>query len=91
MLCVPILKVFLGLDDKKAHATAVLIMAIISIPTLVVYITTIPFNLVNGLLLTLGSLIGGLIGSKLLNKLSNKAINLLFIGLMLFSGLKLIF
>ena len=91
MLCVPILKMFLNLDDKKAHATTVLIMAIISIPTIIVYITTIPFNLVNALLITVGSLFGGLIGSKLLNKLSNKTINILFIALMLFSGIKLIF
>ena len=91
MLCVPILKLFLDLEDKQAHATTVLIMAIISVPTLVIYITTLPLNWANTIFVTLGVVIGGFIGSKLLKKMSNTAINLAFITIMFLAGFKLIF
>ena len=91
MLCVPILKMFLDLDDKKAHATTVLVMAIISVPTLIVYITTLPFCFSDTLWVTIGVLIGGFIGSKLLKKMSNQMLNILFILFMFLAGIKLIF
>ena len=91
MICVPILKFLLGLEDKKSHATTVFIMAIISIPTLVVYITSISFNFLNALLLSFGVLVGGLIGSQLLKKLNNETLNIIFILLMFISGIKMIF
>ena len=91
MLCVPLLKIFLKFDDKQAHATTVFIMAIISIPTIIVYITTLSFSLINAILLTIGVLFGGLIGSKLLKTLNNKTINIIFILIMFVSGIKMIF
>ena len=91
MLCVPILKLLLGLEDKEAHATTVLIMAIISVPTLIIYITTLPLNLLNAILVTIGVVIGGFVGSKLLKKLSNNTINIAFIILMFLASLKMLF
>lgn len=91
MLCVPIFKLFLGLDDKKAHASAVLVMAIISIPTLIIYITTIHINIVSAIFLSLGVLLGGLVGGALLKNLKNDVINIIFIIIMLVAGLKMIF
>lgn len=91
MLCVPLLKILLDLNDKQAHATTVLVMAIISIPTLIVYITVQSFSLVNAIFLTLGVFIGGIIGSKILNKISNQALNIIFIAIMFFAGIKMIF
>ena len=91
MLCVPLLKWLLKLDDKSSHATTVLIMAIISVPTLIVYITTLPFDLTSVTFVTLGVVVGGFIGSKLLKKLSNDTINIAFIILMFLASLKMIF
>lgn len=91
MLCVPIFKYFLNLEDKKAHATAVLVMAIISIPTLIVYITTIQFNFLQTFYLTIGVLAGGLIGAKLLKTLNNQTINIIFIAIMISAGIKMLF
>ena len=91
MLCVPVLKWLLKLDDKTSHATTVLIMAIISVPTLVVYITTLHFDFISVIFVTIGVIIGGCIGSKLLKKLSNNTINLTFIILMFLASLKMIF
>lgn len=91
MLCVPILKLFLDLEDKEAHATTVLIMAIISVPTLIIYITTLPVNWANTAIVTFGVIIGGFVGSKLLKKLSNETINIAFIVLMFLAGVKMLF
>lgn len=91
MLCVPILKIFLDLEDKEAHATTVLIMAIISVPTLIIYITTLPVNWGNTTLVTLGVVVGGFVGSKLLKKLSNNTINIAFIILMFLASFKMLF
>ena len=91
MLCVPLLKMFLGLDDKKAHASAVLVMAIISIPTLIIYITTIQISWISAIFLSLGVLFGGLIGGALLKKLKNDVINIIFIIIMFVAGFKMIF
>ena len=90
MLCVPVLKLMLDLEDKEAHATTVLIMAIISVPTLIIYITTLPVNWGSTALVTLGVVIGGFVGSKLLKKLSNNTINIAFIILMFLASLKML-
>ena len=91
MICVPVLKSLFKLEDKQAHATTILIMAIISIPTLIVYITTFSVNLLNSIMVTIGVIIGGFIGSKLLNKFSNKTINILFILIIFSAGIRLLF
>ena len=91
MLCVPVLKWILGLNDKESHATTILIMAIISVPTLIVYITTLPFNLGSVFFVSFGVVVGGFIGSKLLKKLSNDTINIAFIILMFLAGFKMVF
>ena len=91
MICVPLLKLLLGLNDKKSHATSILVMAIISIPTIIVYITTQSFDFISALLLTIGVLIGGLIGTKLLKSLNNETINVIFIILMFTAGIKMLF
>lgn len=91
MLCVPILKLLLNLEDKEAHATTVLIMAIISVPTLIIYITTLQLNLLHAIFVTIGVIIGGFIGTKLLKKLSNDSINVAFIILMFLASLKMLF
>jgi len=91
LICVPILKKLLKLTDKQAHATAVLIMSIISIPTVIIYITTISINWWQTLLITFGVLIGGLIGAVFLKKINNKTINIIFIIIMFCAGIKMLF
>ena len=91
MLCVPLLKWLLKIDDKSSHATTILIMAIISVPTLIVYITTLPCDVGSIFFVTLGVVIGGFVGAKLLKKLTNTTINFVFILLMFLASLKMIF
>ena len=91
ILCIPVLKKMLKLDDKQAHATAVLIMGLISLPTLFVYLMTLKFDWSQVIFVTIGSLIGGFVGAKLLNKISNKTLNFFYIILLLFCGIKSFF
>ncbi len=88
ILCIPIFKKLLGLPEKQAHATAVLVMSIISIPTLIIYLTTLHFEVSRLIFVTLGALIGGLIGAKLLGKLSDKTLNILYILVLVLSAVK---
>ena len=91
MLCVPILKAFLNLPDKQAHATSVLTTSLLSIATLVVYITTLNVNFTYVPLLSIGVLVGGIFGSILLKKFSDKTINIIFIFVMFIAGIKCVF
>ena len=91
ILCIPVLKNLLNFDEKHAHSTAVLIMSIISIPTLIIYLSTLTFSWGEVMLVTVGSLVGGIIGSKLLGVFSNKTINILFIIVLILSALKMFF
>lgn len=90
MLCVPIFKKFLTLDDRSAHATSVLSTMLISLPTLIVYLITLPFSVSVSLLVTFGSVLGGFVGAKLLGLFSNKTLNFLFIVVLVASGIKLL-
>ncbi|MGN0798059.1 MAG: TSUP family transporter [Christensenellales bacterium] len=91
MLCVPIFRNLLQLEDKQSHATAVMVMSIVSIPTLIVYLFSLPFRAEVGVMITIGSLIGGIVGSIALKKIDNKLLNLLFIIVLIASGIKMFF
>ena len=88
MICVPILKGFLNLDDKKAHASSILVTSLLSISTLIVYITTMPLDFSYAPFISIGVLIGGFVGVELLKKFSNKTINIIFIIVMFAAGIK---
>lgn len=91
MLCVPIFKSLLKLEDKASHATAVFVMSIVSIPTLIAYLFSLPFKADVGIFVTIGSLVGGLAGSFILKKMDNKFLNLLFVLVLIASGVKMFF
>ncbi len=91
MLCVPILKKFLGLNDKQSHATTVFVMSIICLPTLVIYLATLNYQFSHLLFVTLGSLFGGIIGARIMSKISDKTLNLLFVIILFLSGIKMLF
>ncbi len=88
ILCIPIFKKLLKFSEKQAHATAVLVMSIISIPTLVIYLSTLRFDVSQLIFVTIGSLVGGLIGTNLLGKLSDKTLNVLYILVLVLSAIK---
>ena len=91
ILCIPVFKKLLNMEDKTAHATAVLVMSIISIPTLIIYLSTLSVDLGQILFVTIGSLIGGLFGFLLLKKFDNKTINILYIVVLIACAVKCFF
>lgn len=90
MLCVPLLVFALGLTDKRAHATAILIMLPISLVSFAVYACNMRIEWELALWVVLGSVAGGFIGSILLKKLSNSWLRAIFALIMIVAGLRMI-
>ena len=91
MIVVPVLIFLLGLEDKKAHATAILVILPISVCSSVVYLlnNTIKFD---KLLYTgAGFIAGGIIGALILNKINNKVLRIIFSIIMVVAGIKMLF
>ena len=90
MLCVPLL-LLAGLKNQEAQATAILIMAPISIASVVVYYSNGYIDWLMALYVGLGSIVGGIIGAFALKKFSNIVLQYIFAVVMLVAGLKLLF
>lgn len=90
MICVPVLKHVLKLEEKKAHATAIFIMLPISIASAIIYITTGNIMLFDTLYTAIGVIVGGILGAIVLKKSSNKTIDIIFASIMLIAGARLI-
>ena len=90
MLCVPLLIYILALPDKKAHATALLIMLPISLVSIIIYSINLSLDLKITAFVMVGSILGGVVGSLLLKKLSNVWIRAIFAFIMIFAGIKMI-
>ena len=91
MICVPLLTHFLKLPQKKAHATAILVILPITLFSALVYLFSGKFPVGEGLLVGLGVSVGGILGAVLLKKLSAKSVAGVFALLMIVAGLKMIF
>lgn len=88
MIAVPALTGLIKIEQKEAHATAILVILPVSAVSAAVY------SLKGGLdfsVLTpcvIGVTAGGAVGAKLMNKLSSPALQLVFAAVMLAAGLK---
>lgn len=91
MILVPMLIKFLKLEQKNAHATAILIILPLSILSCLIYIIFGKMKWSLAFPITLGVVIGGVIGAFLLKKISNKVLGLVFYLLMIFAGAKMLF
>ena len=87
MLCVPLLE-YSGLDVKRAHATALVVILPICIVSSVVYIIGGYFDLKQVSCACLGVCIGAVIGAKLLDKITSSAVAIVFAALMIAVGVK---
>ena len=90
MLAVPILEKA-GLEERCAHATAIAVIAPASLVSGIVYLCSGLVEMPLFIPAALGVLLGGLLGAKLLRILPLGAISLLFEGVMLAAGLRLLF
>lgn len=91
MICVPALTFILGLPDKKAHATTILIMLPLSIASFIVYLFNGIVKWDIAVIVSLGFAVGGIFGALLLNKINNVVLQFVFAFIIIFGGVKLIF
>ena len=83
MLCVPVLSFLVGLEEKKAHATTIMIMLPLSIASFVMYLIKGIFEWKTLIPAGCGFVAGGLIGAYLLKKANNIIIKLIFSAVIL--------
>lgn len=90
MICVPTLTLILGLPDKKAHATAILIMLPLSISSFIVYMLkgTIDFAIAG--IVSGGFVVGGILGAMLLKKANNIVIQIIFALVIIAGAIKIL-
>lgn len=89
MLCVPFL-MLMGLQNKKAHATAILTMLPISIASAVVYYSHGFVNFWIVLWVSLGAIVGSIIGAIILKKMPPIVVLYVFPIIMIAAGVKMI-
>ena len=90
-IVVPCLEKFLGVPQKKAHATAVGIILIMSVVSSVIYVLRGQFDFSIWLPVTIGGSIGGVLGGLLLSKISGKWLRTIFGTVIIITALKMIF
>lgn len=90
-IIVPFLEIFLKLDPKKSHATAILIIFVFTLVSLVFYGFSGKLDFLLALKVSSGGVIGGLLGAKFLNKLSFNSIHKIFGGFMIFAAVRMVF
>lgn len=90
MIVVPMLIKLLNREQKKAHATAILIILPLSILSGLLYASSGAFNLKVGVPVIIGVVGGGIVGALALKKLSNQWVLIIFSVLMAAAGLKML-
>ena len=85
MIAVPLLK-GLGLTEKQAHATAILIILPVSILSFFIYLFGENFEGAVAIPTALGVVAGGVLGAKFLQKLQSKWVAVAFAILQGFAG-----
>ena len=80
-----------GLDEKRAHATAILVILPVSLLSFILYTLRGFYNPQVLIPTAIGVTFGGFLGAKLLGKLPVKAVNLVFAALQAAAGLFLFF
>ena len=91
MVAVPLLKNLLGYNEKKSHATAILIIAPVCVASAIVYILSGYFRADVVIPAALGAVAGGYLGAKLLGTLPGFAVNIIFIAVMFAAGIRMLF
>lgn len=90
MICVPTLEKGLGLDNKRAHATAIAVIFPLSLVSCVIYIFKGAIQSLPLLTVGLGVLAGGIAGSFALKFIPSKTLRIIFAVIMLVGGVRLI-
>lgn len=90
MLVVPLLTMLYGLEQDKAHATALATIFPLCLVSSIFYLVGAGWEYKNGLIVTLGVVVGGIIGSFALRKIPKRMLQFVFYILMIIGGIKMI-
>ncbi len=85
------LTLIVGMHQKYAHATAILIILPVSIVSATVYIIGGNVNWLMTLFATIGVVTGGIVGAFALKKLDDKWLKLVFAFILLLAGVRMFF
>lgn len=85
-----ILKRFLKVDAKKAHATAISVILPLSAASLFIYSRGVEKNYPLIILLSIGGIAGGLVGARVLAKIPKKWLKIGFGAVMVFAGARMV-
>lgn len=79
------------LTQRKAQATALLVILPLTVVSAVVYIVLGQVEWLETLYITIGVVLGGVAGAFLLNKLNDRAVKFVFSVILIFGGVKMLF
>ena len=80
----------LGVRGKKSHATALMVIVPLSLVSAILYLVQGRVTVMDALPWLPGSLLGAYLGSRLMPKISTGWLKLVFGGLMLWGGIRLL-
>lgn len=89
-IIVPAMERFLGIEEHKAHATAISIILPLSLLSLAIYCLKTDVAWSIALWASAGGIVGGLVGSKLLSKISGIWLHRIFGLFMLVAAVRMI-
>ena len=89
-IVVPAMIFIIGLDDHKAHATAISIILPLTIISTFIYFKHGILDLEPALLVTIGGVVGSFLGSKLLNKIPGHVLRKIFGIFMLAAAIRMV-
>ncbi len=90
MLVIPVMTLLLGLEEKKAHSSAILTILPLSLVSSLIYVIRGDFVLKSGGFVTAGVILGGILGTFVMKKLSNNVLSIVFYAIMIFAGISML-
>ena len=91
MIIVPALTLLLKRNQKRAQATAIMLILPLSLISGLFYASFGSYNLRVGIPVIIGVTVGGAIGALLLSKISSKWLSIIFTVVMAAAGVKMLF
>lgn len=88
---VPLMEIFLSIDEHRAHATAIPVILIMSAVSSFLYLRRGFFDFNIWLFVSIGGLAGGFVGAKLLKKVPKKWLKIGFGAVICITAAKMIF
>lgn len=89
-IVVPTMVFLLGVDDYKAHATAIAVILPLSIISTIIYTKHNVIKYPMAFNIAIGGVIGSYFGAKLLNKIPINILRKIFGGLIVFASIRLL-